>query len=431
MSFEQENLADLLNRECDCAVTDLPVLRQRIERALQPTQSILESHAHLFCEVPVFLHARHVAEMRRVIEAIDAIAQTSAYHEAVLAAAPAIAHIDPRTAGVLMGFDFHIAPDGPKLIEINTNAGGALLNIAVRDAQRACCKAVGGNTDSEPDAAQLEHDIMSMFLREWSRARGTAPLQAIAIVDENPPRQYLYPEFQLAAKLFESRGIRALIAEPSDFELIDGSLYCHGVKVDLVYNRLTDFYLESPQTRVLRSAYEQNLAVITPHPHAHALYANKRNLVLLSDAAELARLGASPSVTELLTKTIPATREVGSGDEGWWRDRKSWFFKPRHGFGSRGAYRGDKLTRRVFAEFAKGEYLAQELTPPSERRRSVAGTREVFKIDVRCYVYAGKILLMAARVYQGQTTNFRTAGGGFAPVYVVGESSATPGACQP
>jgi len=25
---------------------------------------------------------------------------------------------------------------------------------------------------------------------------------------------------------------------------------------------------------------------------------------------------------------------------------------------------------------------------------------------------------MAARLYQGQTTNFRTAGGGFAPVYV-------------
>jgi hypothetical protein len=27
---------------------------------------------------------------------------------------------------------------------------------------------------------------------------------------------------------------------------------------------------------------------------------------------------------------------------------------------------------------------------------------------------------MAARLYQGQTTNFRTHGGGFAPVYVVG-----------
>jgi hypothetical protein len=34
-------------------------------------------------------------------------------------------------------------------------------------------------------------------------------------------------------------------------------------------------------------------------------------------------------------------------------------------------------------------------------------------------VYDGMIQLMAARLYQGQTTNFRTAGGGFAPVYLL------------
>jgi hypothetical protein len=74
----------------------------------------------------------------------------------------------------------------------------------------------------------------------------------------------------------------------------------------------------------------------------------------------------------------------------------------------------------VFAEIVNGEYVAQEFTPPSERWRSTATGKEVFKVDVRCYVYAGRIQLMAARLYQGQTTNFRTAGGGFAPVYVVG-----------
>ena len=33
------------------------------------------------------------------------------------------------------------------------------------------------------------------------------------------------------------------------------------------------------------------------------------------------------------------------------------------------------------------------------------------------YVYDGAVQLVAARLYQGQTTNFRTAGGGFAPVF--------------
>lgn len=41
------------------------------------------------------------------------------------------------------------------------------------------------------------------------------------------------------------------------------------------------------------------------------------------------------------------------------------------------------------------------------------------KLDVRLYAYNGAPLLMAARVYQGQTTNFRTPGGGFAPVFVI------------
>jgi hypothetical protein len=36
-------------------------------------------------------------------------------------------------AGVFLGYDFHLGPDGPQLIEINSNAGGALLNAC------ACC----------------------------------------------------------------------------------------------------------------------------------------------------------------------------------------------------------------------------------------------------------------------------------------------------
>ena len=171
---------------------------------------------------------------------------------------------------------------------------------------------------------------------------------------------------------------------------------------------------------MLRLAYQRDLAVITPHPRAHALYANKRNLALLSDAVALVGLGVPREAVEVLVDRIPSTREAAGCAETWWRDRKDWFFKPRSGYGSRGTYRGDKLTRRVFAEIVRGEYIAQELTPPSERWRSTVAGKEVFKVDVRCYVYAGKIQLMAARLYQGQTTNFRTAGGGFAPVYVVG-----------
>lgn len=44
------------------------------------------------------------------------------------------------------------------------------------------------------------------------------------------------------------------------------------------------------------------------------------------------------------------------------------------------------------------------------------GAPSAFKLDIRLYTYAGATLLAAARLYQGQTTNMRTPGGGFAPV---------------
>jgi hypothetical protein len=39
------------------------------------------------------------------------------------------------------------------------------------------------------------------------------------------------------------------------------------------------------------------------------------------------------------------------------------------------------------------------------------------KYDLRAYTYDGAVQWTAARLYRGQTTNFRTPGGGFAPVY--------------
>ena len=38
---------------------------------------------------------------------------------------------------------------------------------------------------------------------------------------------------------------------------------------------------------------------------------------------------------------------------------------------------------------------------------------------MRAYTYRGQVQLLAARSYQGQTTNFRTEGGGFSPVVVL------------
>ena len=77
------------------------------------------------------------------------------------------------------------------------------------------------------------------------------------------------------------------------------------------------------------------------------------------------------------------------------------------------------MTRRVFEEISRGGYIAQSLVPPSERRLLVDGVEQNLKLDLRNYVYRGEVQLVTARLYQGQTTNFRTPGGGFAVVQAV------------
>ncbi|MEO5963553.1 MAG: hypothetical protein ABIO75_03995, partial [Thermomonas sp.] len=189
--------------------------------------------------------------------------------------------------------------------------------------------------------------------------------------------------------------------------------------VDLVYNRLTDFSLQDPANAVLREAYLQHAVVLTPHPQAHALYADKRNLALLSDDRQLQALGVPASSRDILLAGIPATERVDPNQaEHLWSERRGLFFKPATGFGSRAAYRGDKLTRRVWQEILAGDYVAQAIVAPGERVISGQSPLQTLKFDVRNYAYEGQVQWLAARLYQGQTTNFRTPGGGFAPVYV-------------
>jgi hypothetical protein len=353
--------ADTLNQECDCAVADVPLLRRGLETALggQMPASLAETHPHLFSDAPVFVDRHHASDMRNLVEAVYRVAALPAYVASVLRSAPAIAAIDQPSLGVFNGFDFHITPDGPRLIEINTNAGGALLNAFARAQQATCCAYIPGVPDGREEAAAIESEFMEMFESEWRRSRPGQRLRTIAIVDAEPASQFLYPEFLLFQQLFERHGIDALVVDPAALEFRPEGLFAAGRRLDLVYNRLTDFYLEDPRHRAIKEAYEAGAVVVTPHPRAHALLASKRNLPLLSDRAVLESIGAGADDIETLTRAIPRTMLVEGTEESWWAGRKQWFFKPLNGFGSRGAYRGDKLTRRVFAEVVRGGYVAQ------------------------------------------------------------------------
>ncbi len=365
-------------------------------------------------------------QIREVVHAIESVVAKPQWRETVLASAPAIARNAVPARGVFMGYDFHVGAGGVRLIEINTNAGGAFLNVAMMQAQQACCEGVGNFLGKPVEADGIEDRLYAMFRHEWELARSDQPLKRIAIVDVSPEEQYLYPEFLLFKNMMELRGIDVVVTDPSGLRLAENKLLHASGVVDLVYNRLTDFYFEAPEYAHLLDAYAADVAVFTPHPHAHALYANKRNLTLLSDAGKLAEWGVPQATIDILLRNIPKTVAVTAGNaESLWQDRKHWFFKPASGFGSRGAYRGDKMTTKVFSKIREDDYVAQDLVPPSGRTARLESGDTELKLDVRAYVYDGEVQILAARLYQGQTTNFRTPGGGFAPVYAAPEDSAS------
>ena len=405
-----------------CPPADTDILGQELAAALRDAglaRNLEASHPHLFSASSVFMSPENLEQMRAVITAIETVVATPGYRARVLDAGDPVEIHDPGTAGVFFGYDFHFGPDGPRLIEINTNAGGALLALAQLRAQLHCCAPLRDRLPGGTSPGDIEAAIVDMFRQEWQMAHADRPLRHIAIVDTNPPEQFLYPEFELFRELFRRHGIDASIASPEALHINGSRLELEGRPVDIVYNRLTDFSLDEPGQRVLREAYLHRFAVVTPHPRAHALYADKHNLAILSDPALLQGLGVAPETIGVLQAGVAATRLVDRTQaEALWAQRKRLFFKPAAGYGGKAVYRGDKLTRRVWEEILTGDYVAQVLVPPAEQAVTHDATESTLKYDVRNFVYRGRVQLLAARLYQGQTTNFRTPGGGFAAVFV-------------
>jgi hypothetical protein len=413
----------LLENPHDCLVLDDALLDSALRESGAGflAGDIFRNTPHLFSRASVFIDHASAEAMRGVVRAVERVVALPAYTELALADAAECARVAPISRGAFLGYDFHLSSDGPQLIEINTNAGGGLLNTLLRRSQRACCSEVLPALAPEPpDAAKA---FVSILREEYALVRGSgAELSSIAIVDDAPEDQYLFPEFQLFQRLFQASGLRSRICDAAALSLREGKLWAEDMAVDLVYNRSTDIALTDPRHLALAIAYRDGLAVVTPHPRAHALYADKRRLCTLSDASALAALGVSSDDANRLLKHIPRTRLVDkAARDALWAERKQLFFKPCAGYGSKATYRGDKLTRRVFEEqVLVAPYVAQRLVPPSSRIvRAGQDAAVTLKVDVRNFAYAGGVQLVCARLYDGQTTNFRTAGGGFAPVFEI------------
>jgi len=261
-----------------------------------------------------------------------------------------------------------------------------------------------------------------MFLADYAlfaQAANIAPAQAktIAIIDQHPEGQFLYPEMQVFAALFKQAGIATIIADPSALMATDNGLYCSGQRIDMIYNRHCDFYLTTPEMAVIRAAWLNGQVCLSPNPRSYGLLADKRRMILWSGQHGLGNMGLGKQETDLLQHSIPATKLLESLPlEEAWRTHKQWVFKPNTGYASRGVYVGNKLTTAKLAALDAHNTIIQQWVPPSI---SQYPDELPFKTDFRLFAYRSQIIAISARLYQGQVTNLRTPNGGFARVVLV------------
>ncbi len=411
--------ANLLNTECYCKTLD----RQKLAKLLpdrHPAKRLLQQQSQLFSDTAVYISSKEYQQIQNIVQAVETMVTCPLYQQRILADAPNTAQMTSHTGGAFNAIDFHMSNLGPRIIEVNTNGGGAFLNSALIAAQIACCDVNESQTQSLYHT--LDTEFVSMLKNEWRLERGQLPLKTIAIVDDKPEEQFLYPELLMAQHLFENAGIQTYILSPEQMTYDDTGLYFNGTKLDLIYNRLTDFYFSESTHQHIKKSYLNRSVVVTPNPFHYALYANKQHLIHMSDPEFLASLSLTTEIKTTLLNAAPQTQRVtAESADDLWQNRKHLFFKPMVGFGSRATYRGDKLTQKVWTEIVKSDYVAQQFIPPSIRAVEVNNETKMLKMDIRAYIYQGRIQLLAARLYQGQTTNFRTPGGGFAPVWVVAD----------
>jgi len=311
---------------------------------------------------------------------------------------PETAKVTPDTPGMLMGFDFHLTDEGPKLIEINNNAGGLYID-----------KLKGWLP--QPKIEEMFGDIgtrlLGMFPPHW---------KTIAIVDENIQQQFMYPEMKAYARLLESNGRKVFLASPETLVSKEDGLYLASERIDAIYNRHTDFYLDSESMKHIRAAYMAGTVQLNPHPRSYALIGDKARMAdwwhegLLEECLNEADI-------RLIRSIVPEIHLMHEYDiEQAWAERSNWVFKPSARHGGKGVLLGKSISRKRFDELDRSDTVMQRLVPAS----IVEIDGKPFKFDVRLFTQGENLIALAGRVWQGQVTNFRAEGSGWVSLDISG-----------
>jgi len=360
----------------------------------------LNKYFNVFSENEITLDASIYQDIKLFISSVFKLTHMGSFQDVLFNKYPSknnYINKNCKNYSLLMSYDFHINADNkPKLIEINTNASSYTIGniISVLKYKKSYIKNLKESFEMEINSSG-------------------ANVQHIAIIDENPKEQKLYLEFLIYKEIIQSWGYKCTILDVNNLIFKNDGVYdTENQKIDLIYNRYCDFYLQNDDSTQLRHAFLNNQVVLSPNPNEYFFLADKQRMIDLKNLELENWLNNDEinSINNVLLTTLPIS---ALDPEQLWKNKKKYFFKPKNSFGGKSVYRGQGVTKKVFERLLNEETLVQEYVPPPK----VNYHDSSWKYDLRVYCYKDKIDQIIARTYKGQTTNANTVGGGISLVH--------------
>ena len=336
---------------------------------------------------------------------------------------------------VLSRLDAFLTPDGPRFIEVNSDAPagfgyGDRMAEVFRDLPLFREFAAAHPVAYVPSAPPLVEAILAQWRRRGGRAAPVVAIVDWADVKTRADQEILRADLQAA-------GASCLLADPREMEVREGRLRAGAEAVDVVYRRtvITEVVEREGEVEGFLRAYREGLAVFV-NPFRCGLSEDKAFFGILTDEAFAGLL--TPPERDLVARVVPWTRRVEERrtlKDGRQVDLVPYVLdhagelvlKPAHGYGGRSVFVGGETPpdqwRAAVREALGAPWVVQQRVDIPQEEFPVCEAGELafepLGVNANPFYAAGAEAGAVARASRSAVINV-SAGGGSVPTFVVG-----------
>ncbi len=346
--------------------------------------------------------------------------------------------LDPGPPDVVLSrLDAFVTPEGPRFIEINSDAPAG-FGYSDRMARLFEELPVFREFARTAPVSYLPSDegLVRAVAGQW-RPSGGAGAPRVAIVDWAEVKTR--PDQEILRAAFAARGFDCLLADPREIAIASGRLRAGGAPVDLVYRRavLSELVEHEEEVGAFLEAYRRRLCPFV-NSFRCRLSEDKAFFAILTDET-FAHL-MNDAERALVARALPWTRRVAerrtlkNGQEVDLvpfivRERETLVLKPAHAYGGRSVFLGSETEpadwERAVRTALEAPWVVQERVTIPEEPFPVLDEESgelafvPLKVNANPFYVAGESVGAVTRASRSSVINV-SAGGGSVPTFVVG-----------